>query len=674
MREPEIKLMDVVEAPRFTSLLIANRGEIAMRIIRSAKSLGLRTVAVYSEADADLLHVQMADQAICLGAAAAGESYLNIPKVIDAALLSGAQAVHPGYGFLSESPEFAAACREAGLVFIGPSAQAIRDMGNKATAKRIMLDSEVPCIPGYDGGDQGDEAMVREAKRIGYPVMVKAMAGGGGKGMRLVESPEQLADALRGARSEAEKSFGDGRLMLEKAVLNARHIEIQVFGDEAGNFVYLGDRDCSLQRRHQKVIEEAPAPGLPDELRRRMGDAAVRAARAVRYQGAGTVEFLLAGNGEFYFLEMNTRLQVEHPVTELVTGQDLVAWQINVALGRPLPLVQDSIVLAGHAIEARVYAEDPATRFLPQSGRLSIWQPPSGEGIRVDHGIAAGVQVSTHYDPMLAKVISFGADRETARVRLQRAVEDFAIGGIRSNLFFLRQCLIHPEFVRAGFNTGFLERYTPDQDGSKTPSRPLIAAAAAFYYQRNLRQIGASLHGWHSRSPIAQRLALCAGDWEGAVTVTTDARTAGGLRIGDDQGEQFVRLITDDSAARVEVDGIQRTLHHAWVGDALHLVHEGVYFALSPRQADDDEAQMSEGTASLKAPMPAAVAAVNVTLGERVEAGQVVLILEAMKMELELNAPVSGQITQLDVSVGAQVAMHQLLLAVTAESEDGAAN
>lgn len=349
--------------PRFNSILVANRGEIAMRIFRTAKGLGFRTVAVYSKVDADLLHVSSADRAVCLGDAAAKESYLNIPKVIDAALRAGAQAIHPGYGFLAESPEFAEACRDAGLVFIGPTPDAIRDMGNKSTAKRIMQGSGVPCVPGYDGRDQDDSVMQHEAERIGYPIMVKAMAGGGGKGMRLVESPEQMTEALRGARSEAEKSFADGRLMLEKAILSARHIEVQVFGDEFGNTVYLGDRDCSLQRRHQKIIEEAPAPGLSDDLRWRLGEAAVKAARAVHYHGAGTVEFLLAPDGEFYFLEMNTRLQVEHPVTELVTRQDLVEWQIKVALGLPLPLGQDEISVSGHAFEARVYAEDPAARL-----------------------------------------------------------------------------------------------------------------------------------------------------------------------------------------------------------------------------------------------------------------------------------------------------------------------
>jgi len=459
--------------------------------------------------------------------------------------------------------------------------------------------------------------------------------------------------------------------MLEKAVLNARHIEVQVFGDEHGNFVYLGDRDCSLQRRHQKIIEEAPAPGLSAQLRQRLGESAVRAARSVQYQGAGTVEFLLASSGEFYFLEMNTRLQVEHPVTELVTGQDLVAWQIKVSSGMPLPLAQEDIALSGHAIEARVYAEDPAAGFLPQSGQLTIWLPPGGDGIRVDHGFAQGMEVSTHYDPMLAKVISFAADRETARMRLRRAVEDFAIGGVRTNLSFLKQCLIHPEFVESGFDTGFLERHAPDQSQTRTPDRQLVAVAAAFYYNRANGRHGSMLHGWHSRPPVAQRLALTAGDWEGSVTVVSHDDFAGALRIRDEHGDQIVAVLTDDLVARIEVDGIQLTVCRAWAGDALHLIREELYFSFSPWRADAVDLAVKAGTAALQAPMPAAVAEVRVAIGERVVAGQVVLILEAMKMELEVNAPISGRITQLGVSAGTHVNLHQFLLAVTAESEEG---
>ncbi|MBT7759614.1 MAG: ATP-grasp domain-containing protein, partial [Rhodospirillaceae bacterium] len=378
----------------FESILVANRGEIAVRVMSTAQSLGYRAIAVYSEADAQAPHVQMADDAVLIGPAPVGESYLDMARILKAAKASGAQAIHPGYGFLAENASFAQACEDAGLVFIGPGVEAIDLMGNKAAAKRRMIDADVPCVPGYEGDDQSDEAMIREANNIGFPLMVKAAAGGGGRGMRLVEQSGDVADALAAARSEALNAFGSDELILERAIIRPRHVEVQVFADSHGNVIHLGERDCSVQRRHQKVVEEAPCPVMTPDLRARMGAAAVEAARSIAYRGAGTVEFLLDGNGEFYFLEMNTRLQVEHPVTELITGLDLVALQIQVAEGRELGLNQDDITLNGHAIEVRLYAEDPAQDFLPVTGAIDLWRPALGEGVRIDAGIATGLEVS----------------------------------------------------------------------------------------------------------------------------------------------------------------------------------------------------------------------------------------------------------------------------------------
>ncbi|WP_372868117.1 acetyl/propionyl/methylcrotonyl-CoA carboxylase subunit alpha, partial [Pseudomonas sp.] len=427
--------------PAFNKILIANRGEIACRVMRTAKDLGYRTVAVYSEADADSRHVQEADQALCIGPAQVNRSYLQIDAIIAAALKTGADAIHPGYGFLSENADFARACEAAGIVFIGPSVEAIHLMGSKRLSKLAMLEAGVPCIPGYEGAEQDDQTLSRAAGHIGFPLMIKASAGGGGRGMRLVHEACELLAQIRTARSEAQNAFGCGELILERAVIQPRHVEIQVFGDAHGNIVYLGERDCSVQRRHQKVVEEAPCPLMTPELRQAMGEAAVKAAASVDYVGAGTVEFLLDRSGEFFFLEMNTRLQVEHPVTELVTGQDLVAWQIRVAAGQPLPLKQEDICLAGHAMEVRLYAEDTSRNFLPQTGQVLRWEPSLRDGIRIDHGLLEGQTISPVYDPMLAKVIAYGATRDEARRKLLRAVEDCVLLGVNGNQRFLANLL-----------------------------------------------------------------------------------------------------------------------------------------------------------------------------------------------------------------------------------------
>jgi geranyl-CoA carboxylase alpha subunit len=437
-------------------ILVANRGEIAWRIMRTAKAMGYRTVAVFSDADRQAPHVAFADETAHIGPSPVGESYLSIERILEAARRSGADAVHPGYGFLSENEAFAAACEKANLVFIGPPPAAIAAMGNKAAAKRRMIEAGVPCVPGYLGADQSDANLETQARKIGLPVMVKAAAGGGGRGMRLVERDADLLDAIRTARTEAESAFGSGELILEKAVVDARHVEIQVFADSHGNVIHLGERDCSVQRRHQKVIEEAPSPAVGPDLRRRMGAAAVAAARAIAYRGAGTVEFLLGADGAFYFLEMNTRLQVEHPVTEMITGQDLVAWQLEVAAGNKLPLTQEQVTFSGHAIEVRLYAEDAYAGFLPQTGRIAVWRPATGPGIRVDHGMKDGLVISPYYDSMIAKVIAHGATREGARARLVQALRETVALGSTTNRHFLIRLLDHPEFAAGEATTAFI--------------------------------------------------------------------------------------------------------------------------------------------------------------------------------------------------------------------------
>ena len=452
----------------FDSVLIANRGEIACRIIRTARQMGIRTIAVYSEADAGAPHVRMADDAHLIGPAPARDSYLVIDRMIEVAAASGAQAIHPGYGFLSENADFADACATAGVTFIGPPAEAIRQMGHKSAAKTLMEQAGVPVVPGYHGEDQSDDTLAAAAEDIGYPVLIKAAAGGGGKGMRRVDDPARFAKDLKAARREALSAFGNDHVLIEKFVGRPRHIEIQVFADGQGNVVHLFERDCSLQRRNQKVVEEAPAPGMTAGLRQAMGEAAISAAKAIGYQGAGTVEFIVDGsrgleNAGFYFMEMNTRLQVEHPVTEMITGQDLVAWQLRVAAGETLPLSQDDIVLNGHAVEARLYAENPAKTFFPQPGTLTrlAFPPETGE-LRVDSGIEEGQEVTVYYDPMIAKVIAWGEDRQTALDRLEAALRATRLEGVTTNLAFLAAVAAHPVFRRGEVDTGFIETYLAD--------------------------------------------------------------------------------------------------------------------------------------------------------------------------------------------------------------------
>lgn len=645
----------------FDTILIANRGEIACRIIRTARAMGYRTVSVFADPDRGAPHARAADAAVHIGPALA---YLEGARIIEAALRTGAQAVHPGYGFLSENAGFAQACAEAGLVFIGPGPEAIALMGSKAAAKQAMERAGVPCLPGYSGPDQSDGVLLAEGARIGFPLMVKAAMGGGGKGMRLVREAGALADALVRARSEAERAFGDGALILERALETPRHVEIQVLADGHGNVVHLGERDCSVQRRHQKVVEEAPSPAVDAELRARMGAGAVLAARACGYVGAGTVEFLLDG-GAFHFLEMNTRLQVEHPVTEAVTGIDLVEWQIRVARGEVLPWRQEEIALNGHAIEVRLYAEDPAQGFLPQAGRLVRWRP--APGLRVDHGLAEGQVISTDYDPMLAKLIAHSPDRDTARRRLIRGLEETEVLGFRTNKAFLINLLRHDGFAAGAATTAFLERDFA-ADASLMPAAPSAEILALAGLVFAARRGGASdpahpRFGWGNGPRPKVRFRLSDGTAVHEVAVTF-RREAGGLAlVHDDKVLEAVTL--EPGLCRYQSDGTERRLNWAFEGDVLHL--EGL--ALRDVTHAPAEAAGTRGEAVLRAPMAGTLVSVAVSAGDVVEKGQVLAVLEAMKMEHPLRAGVSGRVDAVSASEGMQVKARQVLLEIEGDEE-----
>lgn len=632
--------------PSFNKILVANRGEIACRVLRTAHELGYRSVAVYSEADADARHVQLADEAVCIGPAAVAQSYLNLEAILDAARRSGAEAIHPGYGFLSENAEFARACEAAGIVFIGPDAEAIHLMGSKRLSKIAMLAAGVPCIPGYEGAEQDDATLRREAERIGYPLMIKASAGGGGRGMRLVEEPGQLLEQLRTARSEALGAFGSAELILERAVLRPRHVEIQVFGDRHGNLLYLGERDCSVQRRHQKVIEEAPCPVLDADLRRAMGEAAVKAAASVNYVGAGTVEFLLGEDGRFYFLEMNTRLQVEHPVTELVTGQDLVAWQIRIAEGHPLPLRQEQVELRGHAIEVRLYAEDAGRGFLPQTGTVLRWDPELLPGVRIDHGLVEGQAVTPFYDPMLAKLIAWGETREEARQRLLAMLAETSVGGLRTNLAFLRRILAHPAFAAAELDTGFIARHQDDllPAPQALPEHFWQAAAEAWLQSEAGHRRDDDPYSPWSRND----------GWRSALARESDLM----LRCRDERrcvrlrhaSPSQYRLDGDDLVSRV--DGVTRRSAALRRGRQLFLEWEGELLAIEAVDpiAEAEAAHAHQG--GLSAPMNGSIVRVLVEPGQTVEAGATLVVLEAMKMEHSIRAPHAGVVKALYCSEG----------------------
>ncbi len=648
----------------FRKILIANRGEIACRVMRTARRLGVRTVAVHSEADAGAQHVLQADEAVLIGPPPPRESYLKGDAIIAAALASGAEAIHPGYGFLSENAAFAEAVAEAGLIFIGPPAAAIRAMGSKSEAKALMEKAGVPLVPGYHGAAQDEALLAREAARIGYPVLIKASAGGGGKGMRVVETAADFGAQLAGARREAKGAFGDDRVLVEKYLTRPRHIEVQVFGDGQGDCVYLFERDCSLQRRHQKVIEEAPAPGMTAERRRAMGEAAVAAAKAIGYQGAGTVEFIAEGE-DFYFMEMNTRLQVEHPVTELITGQDLVEWQLLVASGRPLPLKQEQLRIHGHAVEARLYAEDPRKDFLPATGRLLHLSLPEGlPDLRVDSGVVEGDEISVHYDPMIAKVIAWDEERRGALARLAAALEGSAVVGSTTNLEFLARLLRHPDFVAGAVDTGFIGRHRAALVPPAAPAddTTLALAALAVLGDRAAEARAAaarsgdpyspwhSTDGWRLNLDTRVELVFLEGERRAPVTVRYGA---GHYRLALPGGSLTASAVRPD-AARIEATLGERRLKARVVRDGrlLWVLGPQGLVRLELEDPHGGEALDAGAGGRLVAPMPGKVIAVSVAEGQDVAKGALLMILEAMKMEHSIVAPAEGRVTAVRYAPG----------------------
>lgn len=642
----------------FKKLLVANRGEIAVRIMRSAKSMGYATVAVYSVADAGAEHVRLADQAVCIGGAAPAESYLRIDAIVEAARRTAADAIHPGYGFLAENEGFAKACDAAGIVFVGPGAEAIRAMGDKAEAKALMIAAGVPCVPGYQGEDQSLETLLAEAKRIGFPVMIKATAGGGGRGMRRVASEAAFAEHLTSARSEAKGAFGNDAVLLEKAILNPRHVEIQIMADRHGNVIHCGERDCSVQRRHQKLIEEAPSPAVGPELRARMGRASVEAARAIGYVGAGTFEYLLDADGNFYFMEMNTRLQVEHPVTEAITGLDLVELQLRVAAGEPLPLAQEDVSFSGHAIEVRLCAEDPAAGFMPQSGTMALWQP--AEGIRVDHGLRSGAEVPPYYDSMIAKLIAHGPSREDARRRLLAALDETVAVGLRSNKDFLADCLSHPVFADGAATTGFIADHGDALMGvgRAGEARAAMIAAAALRAGPGTRLA----HGYPtplrlSRDEVeyrpmvrALRDGACHVEMEGQPPLELRVGAREGHRIPLDLGaaRQWATLVAEAGGVTLQLDGRCYDFRDLTYEPTLRAAEAG-------------------GDGKVRASMNGNVVSVEVAVGDSVTAGQKLVVLEAMKMEHGHSSRIAGTVAAVHVEQGAQVSTHAVLVEIEAE-------
>ena len=646
------------------TILIANRGEIAVRVTRTLRRMGIRTVAVYSDADVDARHVREADTAVRLGPANALESYLDIGKVIAAAKATGAQAVHPGYGFLSENAEFATACAAAGIAFLGPPAKAIEVMGDKIAAKAAVSAFGVPVVPGISRPGLSDDDLIAGAPEVGFPVLVKPSAGGGGKGMRLVERAEDLPAALTSARREAASSFGDDTLFLERFVLRPRHIEVQILADGYGNVIHLGERECSLQRRHQKVIEEAPSPLLDAQTRARIGEAACDTARSVDYSGAGTVEFIVSAEqpDEFFFMEMNTRLQVEHPVTEMVTGLDLVEWQVRVAAGEMLTITQDDITLTGHAIEARIYAEDPGRGFLPTGGTVVGLREPTGTGIRVDSGLAVGSEVGSNYDPMLAKVIAHGPDRATALRSLDRALADTAVLGVVTNIEFARFLLADND-VRAGkLDTGLLDRRVEDFEAAEASDEALIAATAVAWldaWQAAGQDIWSTPSGWRvgTHAPFQRRLASGGRTAHVAITGRLDAATV----VVDDGTPRTLRAVATDDSVDLVLDDRREAMTFARSGSATWVSSaEGTWRIDRIAEAGVREDDAHSGDAEIVSPMPGSIIAIGATTGSAVTAGTAIVVVEAMKMEHTLTTPIDGTV-ELTVAVGDQVRVDQVL-------------
>jgi 3-methylcrotonyl-CoA carboxylase alpha subunit len=658
----------------FSKLLIANRGEIACRVMRTARRMGIATVAIYSDADAAALHVAEADEAYRVGPPPPRASYLNVAAILDAARRSGAQAVHPGYGFLSENAEFAEACAEAGLVFVGPPPAAIRAMGGKSEAKALMERAGVPLVPGYHGAAQDAAILTAEAARIGYPVLIKASAGGGGKGMRVVTDPAHLAAEIEGAKREAASAFGDDRVLIERYLQHPRHIEIQVFADTHGNVVSLFERDCSVQRRHQKIIEEAPAPGMAPEMRRAMGEAAIAAARAVGYVGAGTVEFIVEG-GDFHFMEMNTRLQVEHPVTEMITGFDLVEWQLRVAAGEALPSLAPGI--DGHAFEARIYAEDPARDFLPSVGTIAhLRAPVAGEGVRVDTGVRAGDRISVDYDPMIAKLIVHGADRDAALRRLRAALASYEVVGVQTNLGLLRALAAHPAFAAGEVETGFIPLH-PEVLATGGADATLAIAAVALAVADDRALAGgndsgspwAAADSWRMNLPGWQTILLRHGEAvlsiaarheaDGVARLTWDGHDGPVRRIATGVGRTAIQLSDRSGDVAIIRDGGDRVIA---VCDGINHVFD-LIDPLAPPEA------AAGGGGKVVAPIPGRIASVLVTAGDAVTRGQKLVVLEAMKMELALSAPADGIVGAVRCAVGDMVEEGRELVVMAAEAD-----
>jgi len=666
----------------FKKILIANRGEIACRVAVTAQKMGIRTVAVYSDADADAKHVSACDEAISLGGNAPKESYLQWQKILEAARQTGAEAIHPGYGFLSENEDFATACAEAGLTFIGPPPQAIRAMGLKAESKQLMEKAGVPLVPGYHGADQSEKLLQQEADRIGYPVLIKASAGGGGKGMRAVDRAEDFADALASCRREAINSFANDAVLVEKYVQRPRHIEIQVFGDTLGNYVYLFERDCSVQRRHQKVLEEAPAPGMTEAMRQRMGEAAVAAARAVDYVGAGTVEFIVEqrddGEMNFFFMEMNTRLQVEHPVTEAITGLDLVEWQLRVAAGQPLPLAQADLRITGHAIEARICAENPDKQFLPTTGTLAVYRTPDATHftrgtVRIDDGVREGDTITPFYDSMIAKLIVYGATREEALSRLDAALAGTRIVGLPTNVQFLRRVVKSPSFAEARLDTALIERERAvlfDQDSLDRP----LAVAATVVHQLEAETMQAATaggdpfsrrDGWRSHGPMERPFAF---ESRGETVQAMLGRQRDGalsLTVGD-VAEPLSWQPAEGGAIDLRLGGARITAFVHRHGDSVHVFTDrgAATLEVVDALAHAGEAQAEGGR--LTAPMPGKVVSFAVKAGDRVVRGQPLAVMEAMKMEHTIAAPADGTVEELLYAPGDQVAEGSELLRLAA--------
>jgi geranyl-CoA carboxylase alpha subunit len=647
---------------KFSTLLVANRGEIALRILRTARRLGYRTVAVYSDADASAPHVRMADVGVRLGPAPAVDSYLRIDRVIDAARASGAGAVHPGYGFLAENPEFSRACRDAGLVFVGPSAEAMLEVGNKQRARVLAREVKVPTVPGYDGADQSLETLTAEARRIGFPLLVKAAAGGGGRGMRRVEGAEELAASLERARSEAARAFGSDQLLLERAVDGARHVEIQFFADQHGNLLHLGERDCSVQRRFQKIIEEAPSPAVDRALRQEMGAAALRLAEAAGYVGAGTAEFLLTPHKEFYFLEVNARLQVEHPVTELVTGLDLVELQLAIAQGQPLGVRQEDVRFEGHAIEVRLCAEDPSQGFLPQTGRLSRFEAPAA--LRVEAALEPGIQITPHYDSMIAKLIAYDRTRDGARRRLQAGLEELRLSGVVTNRALLGAILADADFAAAEVDTRWTERVLPRLlSAPSTPAAVRLAAIAALYARDVGHRFDANaLAGFAITSGLAWLLVI---EERGAkhevwIRAGAEARQLS-IAMGDETHAVELCEVSAGEIAFVH-DGLRQRYDVTLAGSRATIAHANVDYEFRDATYDPPVYAEAAGSGRVVAPMDGTIIDVAASEGSPVNKGDTVLVLEAMKMQLRLAADISGSVKQVLVQRGANVRQGQLLV------------